>query len=229
MASQFVYGRSIRSRVGRSSAFFHQRIFGASHRHKRVHTHLSLSLSLPLSYVWWFLSIFDWVLIRLIRSIRLVLLELDLVISSSAWDKVASDPSAVNFRMWNVYVLASVGQAAPAAPFLTPFKPIFHPNPTRKKGRYTHSSLSNYNILLLLLSSVAYGTNCCCCQRLSAVGCRLSVLPNPEKFDWSLKGLKAQPTTKLAFVLLPALSSFVRIPFASSCEFEYLILFYCSL
>lgn len=188
MASQFVYGRSIRSRVGRSSAFFHQRIFGASHRHKRA--------SLSLSRVWWFLSIFDWALIRLIRSIRLVLLELDLVISSSAWDKVASDPSAVNFRMWNVYVLASVGQATTSPPLPHSFlPPIFHPNPTRKKGRYTHSSLSNYNILLLLLSSVAYGTNCCCCQRLSAVGCRLSVVGAAKSWEIWLKFKRLKSAT----------------------------------
>lgn len=170
MASQFVYGRSIRSRVGRSSAFFHQRIFGASHRHKRVHTHLSLSLSPSVMYG--DSSIFDWVLIRLIRSIRLVLLELDLVISSSAWDKVASDPSAVNFRMWNVYVLASVGQAAPAAPFLTPF--FLQSSTLTRLERKVAIRILRFQITIYY---------CCCCRAwlmaptvVVAKGCRVSVV-----------------------------------------------------
>lgn len=150
MASQFVYGLPIRDRsvwVGRSSAFFHQRIFGASHCHKRMV--IPLDFRVPFSL-----------------SIRLaLLLGLDLVISSSAWGKVASSIQVLltfaceTFTCWHL----SVKSPSPPLLSLTILVSICHPNRTRKKGRYTHSSLSNYNILLLLLLLLS---GCRCCQIL---------------------------------------------------------------
>lgn len=158
MASQFVYGLPIRDRsvwVGRSSAFFHQRIFGASHCHKRMVYGDSSRFSGS------FLAL-DSLAMRLI-----LLLGLDLVISSSAWGKVASSIQVLltfaceTFTCWHLSVKSPL--PSPTLLSLTILASICHPNRTRKKGRYTHSSLSNYNILLLLLLLLS---GCRCCQIL---------------------------------------------------------------